>query len=154
MGCDIHPIAEVRKEGKWTAVTSDVFPLNEWDREYYKKDFGKTPFHWRSYSMFAFLAGVRKNYNNCEPLAEPKGMPDDASDVARELEEYWGIEGHSHSYLTLKELLEFDYDKTLEGEGEIVTYREELGPLFFEHLEALKTLGDPEDVRVVFLFDN
>jgi len=174
MGCDIHPIAEVRKEGKWTAVTADVFPFSEWDRKYYKKDGGSAPFDWRSYSMFAFLAGVR-NLDHCEPLSEPRGIPDDASEEAKELEAFWECNGHSHSYVTLQELLAFDYDKTFgnrrvtkqvgpnawsggelaeEGEGEIVTYRENLGPHFFAHLEALKALGEPQDVRVVFLFDN
>lgn len=32
------------------------------------------------------------------------------------------------------------------------TYREFLGKFFFEELELMKTLGEPEDVRVVFLF--
>ena len=168
MGCDIHSIAEVRENGKWTAVTKDVFPLDEWDREYYKKDGGSSPFDWRSYSMFAFLAGVR-NYDRCNPLSEPRGMPNDASEEAREMEEFWLGDGHSHSYLTLKELLEFDYDQTFwnrrlmkdgngaalaEEGGRIVTYRENLGRQFFAHLEALSSLGGPEDVRIVFFFDN
>jgi hypothetical protein len=75
---------------------------------------------------------------------------------------------HSHSYLTLRELIEFDYDKTFwnrritftgaslakEGEGTIISYRENLGEFFFTHLEELKQLGDLDDVRIVFWFDN
>lgn len=169
MGCDIHSIAEVRKDGIWTAVTAEVFPLSEWDREYFKKDCDSSPFNWRSYSVFAFLAGVR-NYDCCEPLAEGRGMPEDASKEVKELEEFWKGDSHSHSYVTLQELLAFDYNKTFwnrrvtknnngaslaeEGEGQIISYRENLGPQFFAHLGALMALGTPDDVRVVFLFDN
>ena len=41
-----------------------------------------------------------------------------------------------------------------EGEGTVITYRENLGEMFFTHLEELKALGEPEDVRIVFWFDN
>lgn len=175
MGGDIHSFAEVKnaQTGKWEKV-GEVFPLDEYDRKACNKEFGDSPFDWRSYSMYGFLAGVR-NYSHCEPLSEPKGLPDDLSpEVAKEAEE-WAGDGHSHSWLTLKELLAFDYDKTFrdkrvtkqvapdfwndaalaeEGEGAHVTYRERLGEPFFRALEVLKTLGEPENVRVVFWFDN
>ena len=193
MGCDIHSFAEKRnkKTGKWEVVT-DHFTLDAFGQEYYNKEKGDDPFDWRSYSMFAFLAGVR-NYDHCEPLSEPKGLPDDSEYLNALEEPDWmgytetkkqSIESdsnyHSLSYLTLKELLDFDYDKTFwnrriyretyrpdgtvsggngaslaeEGEGRIVTYRENLGEFFFIHLEELKQLGEPENVRVVFWFDN
>ena len=41
-----------------------------------------------------------------------------------------------------------------EGEGKFLTYRENLGEWFFKHLNELKELGDPENVRIVFWFDN
>lgn len=161
MGCDIHSFAEKRNKqtNKWEKV-EDVFSLDKYDKERLKKDKGKNPFNWRSYSMFAFLAGVR-NYNHYEPLSEPKGLPDDISDEVKE--EYGeGWDYHSASFLTAKELLDFDYDKTFwngaslaeEGEGKVLTYRENLGEWFFTHLNELKELGEPEDVRIVFWFDN
>jgi len=82
---------------------------------------------------------------------------------------------HSKSHLTLKELTDFNYEKKFwnrrvtkqtapncfngaalaeEGEGKTVSYRENLGQDFFDVIEALKDLGKPEDVRVVFWFDN
>jgi hypothetical protein len=169
MGCDIHIIAEVREGGKWEANTKEVFSLDDFDKEYFKKDKGVKPFDWRSYSMFAFFAGVR-NYDHCDPISEPRGIPDDASEEVKGMETFWSGDGHSHSWLSLKELLEFDYDKTFwnrriyknnngaalaeEGEGRVLTYRENLSPMFFQHLEELSSLGNPEDVRIVFLFDN
>ena len=167
MGCDIHSFAERKVNGKQEKV-GDHFSLGEWERKYYKKEKGENPFDWRSYSMFAFLADVR-NYDHCEPISEPKGLPTDISGEVRE--EYGdGSDWHSASHLTTKELLDFDYEKEFwnrrvmknntgaslaeEGEGTVLSYRENLGEFFFLHLEELKQLGNPEDVRIVFWFDN
>jgi hypothetical protein len=175
MGCDIHIFAERRKaaDSDWQPVFNH-FTLDRFDQEYYKKDKGDKPFDWRSYSMFAFLAGVR-NYDRCDPISEPKGLPSDVSQYVRDDYKKWDGDAHSDSYLTLKELIEFDYDKEFwnrrvtkqlstnswtgaglaeEGEGKIISYRENLGEFFFVHLEELKALGEPENVRIVFWFDN
>lgn len=174
MGCDIHIIAEVREDGTWKANTREVFPLDEWEREYYKKSHAEVPFDWRSYSMFGLFANVR-NYDHCTSIAAPRGIPEDASEAYKSHERDWEGDGHSHSYLTLRELIEFDYDKVFwnrritrqegpntfngaaianEGEGRHLSQRENLGEQYFQHLEALKTLGAPDDVRIVFFFDN
>lgn len=187
MGCDIHSFAEKRnkKTNKWELVTNH-FTIDSFDQEYYNKEKGDCPFDWRSYSMFAFLAGVR-NYDHCEPLSEPKGLPNDSEYLntidygeTKKQSIESDVNYHSLSYLTLKELIDFDYDKILwnrriyretywpdgtvsggngaslaeEGEGKMITYRENLGEWFFIHLEELKQLGEPEDVRIVFWFDN
>lgn len=184
MGCDIHTLAEVRnkKTGKWEIVkgtfTSDYHPASQKKSDH--------PFDWRNYSIFAFLANVR-NYDHSQCLSEPKGLPKDSEYLNKIIDEDSGYGGkitkradlmdrgyHSFSFLTLKELLDFDYEKTFEnrritkmeapnfingralaeeGEGKIISYRENLGKMFFIHLEELKSLGSPEDVRVVFWFD-
>lgn len=190
MGADIHSFVEIRKEGKWELFEEEVFPV-------YKDEKIDSPFNWRSYSLFGFLADVR-NYSNCKPISENKGLPDD-SEYLNSPSDYdydWlGLKTtstkkddirndgnyHSFSWLSLKELLDFDYDSTFEdlrytselvndkgivygsngaavakpGEAKKISYREHLsGSGFFEDLEVLKTLGAPEDVRVVFYFDN
>jgi len=177
MGCDIHSFAERKANNKWEKV-KDFFSLDGWEKEYYKKEKTDSPFYWRGYSMFAFLADVR-NYDCCEPISEPRGLPDDVCAEIEEEHEDWGIDAHSCSYLTLKELLDFDYEKVSwnrrisrttynknggsftngaalaeEGEGTNVTYRENLGEFFFTHLKELQELGSPDDVRIVFWFDN
>lgn len=173
MGCDIHSFTEKRNKenNKWELVENS------------------NPFDWRNYSVFAFLADVR-NYDHCEPISQPKGLPNDSEFLNTETDDGWGgvetekkrieeMDYHSKSFLTLKELLEFDYDKTFlnrriykptyredgtcsggngaalaeEGEGKIVSYRENLGTGFFAELDKLKELGEPDDVRVVFYFD-
>lgn len=170
MGCDIHPFAEVRRNGTWHMV-GDVFPLDDWAADYYKKTHGNKPFDNRDYSVFGFLANVR-NYSDITPLSKPKGLPEDMSaEVRSGCEDY----DHSASWLTLRELLSVDYDAPVEdrrvtrqirpnvfhggctaepGGGTMTTLREFLGTQFMSHLEILKTLGNPDDVRVVFWFDS
>jgi len=173
MGCDIHSFAEVRRNNKWEIV-KEHFSLDEFNRKYYNKEKGDNPFDWRSYSMFGFLAGVR-NYSCCEPISESKGIPEDVCEEIKEEYERWDSDAHSASYLTLRELIEFDYNQILwdrritreespncfngaalanEGEGKMITYREHLGESFFKHLEELNQLGELDDVRIVFWFDN
>lgn len=184
MGVDIHSFVEIKKEGKWELFDEDVFP------DYGDKKID-SPFNWRSYSLFGFLADVR-NYSNCKPISENKGLPDDSEYLNSESDDNYGYGSqkgnrtikdniredgnyHSFSWLTLKELIDFDYDSTFEdlrytkqegncyngaavaktAEGKKISYREHLsGSGFFEDLEILKTLASPEDVRVVFYFDN
>src|SRR5687767_9834929 len=144
MGCDIHGQTEVRANGRWTKAA--------------EIDFG------RNYGIFGFLADVR-NYSHSPVIAEPRGLPDDADldDEGRE-EAFWG--NHSHTWLSLAELLAYDYDQVFwdrritrggdgaalaeEGEGEHLPLREFLGEYFFQQLADLAKLGDPGDVRIVF----
>tara|TARA_R110000803_G_scaffold35405_3_gene76566 strand:- start:1022 stop:1561 length:540 start_codon:yes stop_codon:yes gene_type:complete len=179
MGCDIHSFAEVKRNNKWELVTDEIFP--DWGG-----DKSNEPFSVRSYSVFAFLAGVR-NYDHCEPISECKGLPLDSEYLNKESGDWMGYKEsvrksiyedcdyHSHSYLTLKELLNFDYTKTFwnrrvtkqtspnsyngaslaeEGEGEVISYKDNLGEGFFDTLNVLGTLGNPKNVRIIFWFDN
>lgn len=180
MGTDIRSITEIKRNGKWE-----------------KADF--TPFDWRNYSIFAFLADVR-NYDHCECITrESRGLPDD-SEYLNELvdDDNWFTYGtqtdipqvprkneildgnySTQNHMTLKELLDWDYDKKFEnrrtfkatyradgsisggngahiadvGEGTVMTYRESLGEGFFNQLEILKSLGEPDNVRIIVMFD-
>jgi hypothetical protein len=121
MGCDVHWMCEriethwKTKEEKW--VNCDHFKLNrdydpeDTDDRYFSKKYEVVPVanDRRNYDLFAVLADVR-NYNGIiTPISPPKGIPEDVSPVIREEIEYWDSDGHSHSYLTLKELK--DYQK-------------------------------------------
>lgn len=149
MGCDIHSRAERKVDGQWQVIA------------------GAEPFDWRSYGMFAFLANVR-NYSGIKPLSEPRGLPADSP--AERDDEYLG--DHSYSWLSLDELIAFDYDAMTEdrrvtvqtgpnswngahtakpGSGEAMTYRAFLGEAFFEEIEKLKAVGAE---RIVFGFDS
>lgn len=152
MGCDIHAHAEKQVDGRWEKLPIDVFDC-------------------RSYGLFGFLADIR-NYSAVPPIAEPRGFPTDASAGTVEDYEDWGADAHTPSWLTLAELLAFDYDRKMEdrrvtrqvgpnawdggctaqpGEGEGTTYRKFLGEWFFKELDRYKEAGAE---RLVFWFDN
>jgi hypothetical protein len=144
MGCDIHSHAEKRNKetGAWEKV-HDCFLSDEFHRREYGKDRTDEPFVYRNYNLFAFLAGVR-NRIGCVPISFPKGIPDDVSDEVRHSYNLWNYDSHSASYLYLREMLEYNYDEA----------REYLSEDYFKVIEELKAIGDPDDVRVVFWFDN
>jgi len=124
----------------------------EWE---YVKDIN--PFQRRGdYEVYSFLADVR-NYNRCIPIDEPRYLPDNISYEVYKIYYEGRVDNYSESYLSLEELLRFNYEKPCrigEGHEVIPTYREFLGEYFFEELERLKTLGPIDDIRIVFWFNN
>lgn len=111
MGCDIHMCLEIKyfkQEDKW--YNADYFVRNKFyevsksQKKYEKIDlYGD-----RNYVLFAILANVRNDYDY-EFISEARDVPKDISQETRE--EYEGFKAFSHSasYLSLKELL--DYEK-------------------------------------------
>lgn len=120
MGCDIHVYTEYKKnlpikdsqeiEDKW--VSGDYFKLNPfkdiWDEE---EELDKIHLYkGRNYGLFATLAGVRDYTETITPVSEPKGMPEDCCDYVKRENKSWSGDGHTHSWLTLKEIR--DYQST------------------------------------------
>ena len=148
MGCDIHDLIQIKKDGKW--VNSDFLGYRH-----------------RDYKTFAVIAGVRNRYS-ITPISLPRGLPPIEKDVAvSEIERILKLDpkienfedselgDHSFSFLLAKELLEFNWDKhTNQG----ITYKE-MCLLFFETFvtKTIKDLADKygaENVRWVFGFDS
>ena len=159
MGCDIHPFAEVRRDGAWHVNTAKVFPNAYADCG--AEPFTDKPFDWRGYGMFGLLAGIRDG--DIVPISEPRGLPDDVSpEVDKALNgpslrstDFWSDPGlHSYSWLTLAELQAVDPDRPFNGKLGGEPLRDYLGEGFFDQVTALAQLGNPEDVRVVFAFDS
>lgn len=100
MGCDIHLVVERRHEDRWIGVHACP---------YHKSRNGTEIYWWavtdRNYELFSKLAGVR-DYEGSS-AATPRGMPDDASDLALMRVADWGSDGHSHSWCSMREALEF-----------------------------------------------
>jgi hypothetical protein len=163
MGTDIYSYVETQDDdGRWHQVT-DLFPLDEIGRAVHKKGLGDSPFDWRSYGMYAFLAGVR-NYSAIQPISDPRGLPTDLSpELAKETDDDDSL--LAASWLTVEELLVHDYDQVINdrrldggrtggpGEGTLMPLREFLGESFFRDLDILKGIGDPARTRVTFWFD-
>lgn len=81
----------------------------------------------RNYELFAVLADVRNfgwggdvDYADGDkrtPIAAPRGLPDDVSTEVRKDSDSWDCDGHSHSWFTLRELLEYDWNQTSTSRG-------------------------------------
>ena len=191
MGCDIHLFVEVKKDGKWEAI--DKFEEEDgciyapYEEQIYKG---------RNYPLFALLANVR-NYSDVQPIHEPKGFPDDVSDVLKRMSKEWNDDWHSHSYLTIRELNEYDWEQPIKESGFVdnkrwkafvetlktetpdymlrfpyaqgigdslkqshtwhewtVPTKITVGDFIYGVIKKLNAIGEPDDVRIVYAFDN
>jgi len=130
MGCDIHMFCEFQNEkGKWEKAGA-MFPyeyakkdkpvietlFDDGDKYTYNQWLTDQPYHRRNYDVFAWLADVRNGsgFAGCDtgdaiqPVAEPRGLPEDVSNAVKKLSDDYGSDGHSHSYLTLAEIIQAD----------------------------------------------
>lgn len=142
-----------------------IFPEKKVNCEWVELDF--KPFSLGSYGIFGFLADVR-NYSAVPPISKPRGIPKD-SPAYEYLSEGCGT--HSCSWLSIEELINFNYDIEIEdrrcvpqigenmwssrctcdpGLGKKTTFRKFLGKLFFEDLKKLQEIGAE---RIVFCFE-
>jgi hypothetical protein len=123
MGCDIHLYVEKRNtEGKWESV--DTWEKEE-DDEVLRVPYGKSFYDCRNYDLFAILADVRngrgfagvKLGDGFNPIADPRGLPDDVSENVKALSDSWDCDGHSHSHFTVAELIAFDWTQETNHQG-------------------------------------
>lgn len=132
MGCDIHLYVERRdQDGIWHSLdTWNDDPDEPGRKSVYKwgpgfEQLAGPIYRERNYDLFAILADVRngRGFAGCDtgdgfnPIAAPRGVPDDASpEYAAEVAS-WDGNGHSHSWLTLGELLCYDWTQTTKRRG-------------------------------------
>lgn len=111
MGADIHIYTEIKKsinsEDKWVNVDNWRYnPYyqegnNNWERMLSVESI----YIGRNYELFGILAGVRDRNNDM--IDDPRGLPEDVSEVTKKESDRWDGDGHSHSWLTLRELKEY-----------------------------------------------
>lgn len=149
MGCDIHGLVEVNWYGEYEDNYED----------------GEEPVDWRcaidnigfwvgrSYDTFGMLFGVR-NYANFEPVAPQRGIPEEGSErlddrlgYYREKDLIGAVDCHSHTYLTLKELNEIDWEETTEKEDCRIRVYNEDNELLKKFLSST-ILSDEEVQRI------
>ena len=146
MGCDIHIFLE-RRNSKNQWVDSMVYENNPYG------GFRPLSHYGRSYTLFATLAGVRGD----DPIEYPKGIPEDCSLEYKELCDVWEGDGHSHSYFTLRELLD--------AAPSCSELRKDQLYEFISHIKNIIKMRDcwvddeeiddnAEKYRVCFFFDN
>lgn len=129
MGCDIHVHVEIKLNGKWEHYS--VISLE------------------RSYILFGKMAGVRSD--EVEPIAQPRGLPSDMSVVTVHDAEYWGRDGHTHSWLTREEAGEVQkwYKEKFGNHAPLFGY------VFSSYIRSdLGHVPEVTDVRIVLWFDN
>ena len=120
MGCDIHLYVEQRKNGQWRALDNFVTEDAGTEFQYVTVPYKERLYSGRSYNLFAILADVRngrgfagiKTGEGFNPISEPRGVPNDASPEYKHQVEEAGRDGHSHSYHTLRQLLDYDWTQT------------------------------------------
>ena len=114
--------------------------------------YSESPYGGRCYSLFGILAGVRDQSNPMiGGMDYPRGAPTDASPEIEEMIEDWDMDGHSWNYYTVGELLDSSYAKMNTEELRDIG----IDPYFFNKaLPDLLKIGDKDDVRIVFFFDN
>lgn len=132
MGCDIHLYVEVQRDGKWQSADKWTADEDEPGRKTVR--YHDRLYTGRSYDTFAILANVRNGsgFAGCDtgdgfkPISEPRGLPADVSPEVAAESESWGPDGHSHSHLTVAELLAYDWTQETKKRGWVS------GPEFFE----------------------
>ena len=162
MGCDIHMHVEYRKHNNnWEC--GDYFALQpgstlESPRYSLVELYGN-----RSYALFSILADVR-NRTGLDYISLPKGLPRDATDFVKEGYEYWGMDAHSCSYLTLKEMI--DFRETHDGDDyymldviidKLKQRADELNLIYdfeWSGRNHDKAYAQSSKIRIVFWFDN
>jgi hypothetical protein len=114
MGCDIHMYVEKKVKGigwvRWQRTDVEKHGEYSYVRDYYA-------YSKRNYRLFSILAGVRSEDRSVGPIVQPRGIPHDASREVKAEFELWDADGHSHSFLTLEELLKYDWSKPIKHQG-------------------------------------
>ena len=114
---------------------------------------------WYAYDIYGVLADQR-NYACAPVIAGPRHVPEDwpAEPPEKPWPEFLAWEAlydlgdGVKSWLSMRELLDFDYDQTFTNcrppdDGQVMTVREHLGDAFFDDLQQMQALGVE---RIVF----
>lgn len=129
MWCDIH--LTVEKYNKKLSKREVLPDTIEYDWNWYYDENEKKLPEWlrelrhRSYNNFSILAWVRNGYWFAgvqtwvwfEPIQEDRWIPEDVSPIVKEWVKSREWDWHSHGWLTIKEILDYDFDKETKTVG-------------------------------------
>lgn len=130
MGTDIYECYEVREGGRWVERRfQPVFDDDHMTEEEQAAYFAHPLQLGRNYALFAILADVHNSFGfagvptgtGYRPISPPRGLPGDVSpEVWRASRDEGGDPwGYGHSWLTLRELLEYDWGQRTTRFGEV-----------------------------------
>ncbi len=95
MGCDIHGWVEIKP----------METLNYW-----RSVLNVGALVVRNYDIFGSLFGVR-NHVGFEPIAADRGLPEKVSELCQKESDRWGVDGHSHTWISAIELWGIDWNE-------------------------------------------
>lgn len=116
MGCDIHIEAEMLHPGtgKWEALDIPKSAMDDFDLENFEEHPEWIDWVGRNYCLFAMFANVRNGTSRYsdpgdgfKPIAMPRGLPDNCCTEIRAASDEYDVDGHSHSFIALRELLDY-----------------------------------------------
>ena len=120
-----------------------------------------SPVNDRNYDLFGFLAGVRRDTTPAltwlgiegwgDEYCHARGLPDDMAEFTAKEWKDWDGDGHSAGWLTLAELKHALVASMIVGEAD--GFSESL-QWSIAQIEQATFPTPPEDVRLVFWFDN
>lgn len=124
---------------RWVTAEEWEYIIDSYDSDYNYWDRNKVYYRERNYALFEILMN-----NELTSWKKPRGIPSDASCAYLNQVDMADSDGHSHSYLTLNELLDLDWSK----HDKSITTR------FLEILEDIKKIDeDTSNIRCLFFFD-
>jgi hypothetical protein len=158
MGADIHLWVERKlPSGKWVmhdrcdAISTEAYGIRDTTDSRPRLDRAYHLAGSRNYRFFAALAAVR----GAGP--EPRGLPSDVSDYVQHEVDMYGVDGHSHSWMSVREFMPIFDEHCLAGAGAVevvggrTTWGQRFERLFCTYLD---NIADVDNYRVVFFFDN
>lgn len=164
IGADIHCRFERRNpDGTWESVLNTN--PTKYDRERHvwecaaaREEGRPDPLMYkryagRDYHLFAMLADVR-NDGGVVPIAPThRGVPADASVEYLRLVEQWGVDGHSHTWVTMEEVFDQTWHhRRTPGGSTYLSTAEGFVTLCWEVLMEHRV--EPMDLRLAMFFDN
>lgn len=119
MGCDIHAYTE-----KFNPATGLWETLDHYSEPVEGEEIGEVVevlgLH-RNYALFGIMACVR--FEDLPTISHVElGIPDDACPEYKAIAAAWEGDGHSHNYLTFREILDYDWDQTVKLAGAVEGY--------------------------------
>ena len=173
MGTSVNTVVEQFNGEEWVIQHDNIYPTMPYMHASHG-EYTDRPFMAQHYGLFAFIADVRNDYA-VPAIALHRGLPEDHESIKQygfggyeeQVSRYPFeiVEGHSKTWVSAKELLDFNYGTLFEerrgnhgtvpkGQGQIITIRELLGEHYFKEIEALKQFPDPAKVRIIFAFES
>lgn len=164
MGADIHMVLE----RKWRSTTGNSEAIEKWvgvnafpwvKASMYAGDTAVSghvswPVTDRNYDLFGDIAGVRRQG------PAPRGIPEDVSDLAMMEIEAWDSDGHSHTWLLLREALPLFIEHGQLGKPDkavLTAFKhgtEAALEEYVSYFHASHDEGTLDDYRLVIWFDN